>query len=186
MSTAIVQGSLHQVSQQSGKSLAETFINARVVVIVDTSGSMAAEDSRGNKSRYDVACEELRALQGQYPGEVAVIAFSDQVQFCPSGIPEFFSGGTDLARALRFAKMADVMGMQFVVISDGHPDDADDALQAAKTYTNKIDVVYVGPEGSSTGRAFLKDLAAASGGRFNTAGCAENLAAMVNQLMLTA
>jgi hypothetical protein len=186
MSTAIVQGSLHQISQQSGKSIAETFINARVIVIVDTSGSMNTTDSRGGRSRYDVACEELKALQGQYPGEVAVISFSDQVSFCPSGIPIFYQGGTDLENALKFCKIGDVAGMQFIVISDGQPDDDEAALAIARTYQNRIDTIYTGPESSIGGREFLRRLADASGGRFEIAGCANELAGKVSQLMLTA
>ena len=51
----IVKGSLADITMASGQSLAETFVGVEVVVIVDTSGSMGTHDSRGGKTRYDVA-----------------------------------------------------------------------------------------------------------------------------------
>ena len=50
MTTAIIQGSMSAIAKQSGKSIAETFINANAIIIVDTSGSMHATDSRGPAS----------------------------------------------------------------------------------------------------------------------------------------
>jgi hypothetical protein len=47
MSNQLVKGSLGQIAKQSGQSLAQTFISCDVVVIVDTSGSMGSQDSRG-------------------------------------------------------------------------------------------------------------------------------------------
>lgn len=156
---AIVPGSISAIAEQTGKSIAETFTNADVIVIVDTSGSMAANDSRGRRSRYDVACEELAALQKSLPGKIAVFAFSDYTEFCPAGVPRFISGGTDLAGALRFTKIADNPGRRFIVISDGQPDEPDQALKVAATYQNRIDTIYVGPEMENSGRRFLELLA---------------------------
>lgn len=93
MNTAIVAGSISAIAQQKNKSIAESFLQAEIVVIVDTSGSMENPDSRGGRSRYETACEELAALQGSLPGKVAVMSFSDRVQFCPAGIPVFFLVG---------------------------------------------------------------------------------------------
>ncbi len=164
MKTALVKGSLGQLAKDSGKSIAETFINADAVVLVDTSGSMSTHDAPGGVSRYDAACRELAGLQGNLPGKVAVLSFSDTVQFCPTGTPTNLNGGTDLAGALRFAKVADVAGMRFVVISDGQPDSEAGALAVARTYTNRIDVIYIGSELNPRGRNFLEELARASGG----------------------
>lgn len=184
--TAIVQGSLSAIARQNGQSLAESFVSADVIVIVDTSGSMRSNDSWGGKPRYDAACEDLAALQSSLPGKIAVLSFSDQVQFCPSGIPIFIGNGTNLAKALRFAKAADLDGMRFIVISDGQPDDEDGALRVAETYQNHIDVIYVGPERFPSGRDFLARLAAASGGRIVTADKAQSLLAAARQLLLKA
>jgi uncharacterized protein YneF (UPF0154 family) len=85
MTTALVSGSLAALAQQSGKSLAESFIHCDAVVIVDTSASMNDRDARGGVSRYKAAVEELTALQNALPGKIAVISFSDYAMFCPGG-----------------------------------------------------------------------------------------------------
>ena len=182
MTTQIIPGSIGAVAQQSGKSIAESFVNADVVIVVDTSGSMDACDSRGGKSRYDVACEELKSLQASLPGKLALLSFSDDVQFCPNGIPWQYGGGTDLAKALKFSKMADVTGMRFIVISDGEPSSESEALNVAKTYKNKIDTIYVGPE-NGDGQEFLRKLAKASGGQGVTSAQVKELASSVKHLL---
>ena len=182
--TAIVRGSLGAIAKQENKSLAETFLNADVVVIVDTSGSMAAGDSRDGRSRYEVACDELTNLQNSMPGKLAVISFADDVMFCPSGIPYNYGGGTMLGKALKFAKMADVPGIDFIVISDGEPYDEEQAIEIARTYKNKISTIFVGPEQDwSGGRRFLERLARESGGETTTADRAKELAAGVRLLL---
>jgi len=163
MNTQLVKGSLSAIAAQENKSIAETFISADCIILTDTSGSMAACDSRGDRSRYEVACEELKNLQASLPGKLALLSFSDDVIFCPSGIPFNYEGGTDLVKALRFAKVADVTGIRFIVISDGEPHSEEEALKIAKTYKAKISTIYVGPEGGS-GQNFLNRLAKASGG----------------------
>jgi hypothetical protein len=186
MTNAIIPGSLGAIAKREGISLAESFLSCDALCIVDTSGSMNSRDSRGGQSRYNVACEELANLQNTLPGKIAVISFSDETQFCPSGIPVFQGGGTNLAGALRFCKVADVPGMQFIVISDGQPDSPDQALRVAKTYKNKISTIYVGPESYPTGRDFLEQLAKASGGQSITADRAKELAAKTQTLLLSA
>jgi len=182
---AVVVGSISDIAQRNGTSLAESFINCDAVVIVDVSGSMAAKDSRDNRSRYDVALEELASLQAHLPGKIAVVAFSDSVAFIPGGQPLFMGSGTNLAAALRFAKVADVPGMRFFIISDGVPDDGQAALNVAKSYSNRIDTIYVGPEsGYAMGREFLETLARASGGQSTTADRVQELAAKVETLLL--
>lgn len=181
---AIIQGSIGAIARTNNQSIAETFINADCIVIVDTSGSMGAHDSRDLQSRYDVACQELAQLQNHLPGKIAVLSFSSEVMFCPSGQPVFLCGDTALDKALKFAKVADVPGMRFILISDGVPNDGAAALAVAKTYKNHIDVIYVGPEDSPTGRDFLARLALASGGKTITADRAKELAASVEKLLL--
>ena len=169
--TQVVKGSLTDIAKQNSTSLAETFLSADVIVLVDTSSSMEAHDAPGGKSRYDAACTELANLQATIPGKVAVISFAStgQVMFCPNGQPFNLEGGTGLASALEFAKIADVPDMRFVVISDGQPDSEREALKVAATYLNRIDTIFVGPEGDDRGRAFLTKLANAKGGQAVTA-----------------
>jgi Mg-chelatase subunit ChlD len=169
MSKSIVQGSLAAVAKQEGQSLAESFLSADAVIIVDTSGSMDARDVPGkaDQSRYRVACDELARLQAELPGKVAVVAFSSTVQFVWGGQPPFLNGGTDMAEALRFVKPADGCGMRLVLISDGEPNDPDATMQVAKGFASPIDCVFVGPPGSR-GANFLKQLSAATGGTHHT------------------
>ncbi len=181
--TAIVQGSLSAIAQQDGKSLAETFMNADVIIIVDTSGSMGSRDSRGGKSRYEVACEELASLQRTMPGKIAMINFSSEVRFEPGGFPFSMGGGTNLAKALRFVKVADLPDMRFILISDGQPDDENECMRVAITFKNHIDVIFVGDEKYPTGRDFLERLAAATGGQAVTADKAKELQANIVMLL---
>lgn len=159
----VIPGSISAVAAARGASIAETFTRANIVVIVDTSSSMATTDSAGGKSRYASACAELASLQNNMPGKIAVISFSDTAQFCPGGVPVNLRGGTDMASALLFARMADVPGIRFILISDGEPNSEGLALDAAQKYKNKIDTIYVGPE-NGEGRSFLRKLAQISGG----------------------
>jgi Mg-chelatase subunit ChlD len=181
----IVGGSIADVAQRTGRSIAQAFLSVDAVILVDTSGSMAACDSRGGQSRYDVACEELARIQEQMPGRVAILSFSGDTLLCPAGVPTFQGGGTNLAGALDFAKQADVPGVRFIVISDGEPDSESAALQAARTIQAPISTIYVGPEGGY-GQDFLRRLAAANGGQSVTADRAKELAAKVETLLLTA
>ena len=183
--TAIVPGSLTAIAQQRGVSLAESFVGVDAVVIVDVSGSMATRDSRGGKSRYEVMLEELAALQANLPGRVAVVAFSDRPVFVPGGEPPFLSGGTDMAAALRFVKPADVPGIQFILVSDGEPNDPEETLEVARTFRQRIDAIYVGPEERPLGRDFLQRLTEVSGGETTTAALVQNLALTATRLMLT-
>jgi hypothetical protein len=183
MSTAIVVGSLADVATRNGQDIAESFVNADAVIICDVSGSMMDRDSRGGKSRYDVALDELATLQRSMPGKLAVIAFSGETLFVPGGAPPMLGGGTDVAGALKFAKMADVPGMRFFLISDGEPDSARDALDVAKTFKAHIDTIYVGSEARPTGREFLRKLAAATGGQTATADCVKELATVTTKLL---
>lgn len=185
MNTAIVAGSLRSIAQRDGVSLAESFLSADVICIVDVSGSMDSHDSRGDRKRYDVACEELARLQSEMPGKITVVAFSDTVRFCPGGVPVFEGCGTDLAEALKFVKVADGT-VRFIVISDGMPNDRDRALAIAKTFKSVIDVVYVGSESDRSGAHFLRQLAAAAGGHFVVAARATELAEKAKSLMLSA
>lgn len=158
-----VQGSLAQQAAANHISLAETFVNADVVVLVDTSGSMGAHDGT-ERSRYSRACDELRKIQLSMPGKIAVISFSDEVKFFPGGIPQNFGQGTDMAKALKFARIADVPEMKFILISDGEPNTEGETLQEAALYKNPIDTIYIGPKGYE-GERFLKLLASKTGGR---------------------
>lgn len=182
--TSITPGSISAVAQATGKSIAQLFTNAEIVTIVDVSGSMSTRDSQGGKSRYMVACEELANIQRDRPGKVAVISFSGTAIFCPGGVPIYEGGSTNLAGALRYAKIADVPGIHIIVISDGEPNSKEQALAIARTYKNKISTIYCGPENLPHGRDFLTQLAAATGGQSLNAYQANQLSNKIETLLL--
>lgn len=186
MNTQIVPGSLSDIATQSNTSIAESFLSADVIILVDVSGSMDSKDARDNQKRYDVACQELARLQGELPGKIAVVAFSDHAEFAPGGVPPYIGAETNLAGALQFVKAADGL-VKFVVISDGMPDNEEKALAIARQFQSKIHTIYVGPEDDfGVGRRFLEKLAAASGGQFTTSDRAHELADKTRRLLLIA
>jgi len=185
MNNQVVVGSLGDIAIRSGISLAETFVNAECIVIVDLSGSMESADSRDGMQRYKVAFQDLRSLQRDLPGKLAVIGFADSAQFFPGGQPVMGLCGTttNLAGALDFARLGDAPGIRFIIISDGQPNDQEKTLLAAKKFKGRIDVIYVGPEGGM-GRRFLERLAKANGGVMATADRVRGLAAVTERLLL--
>jgi hypothetical protein len=178
---SIVVGSLRSIANKQHITVADAFVDADVVILVDTSASMYATDF-GEKSRYTRSCEELAKLQASIPGRIAVFSFSDGIYFNPDGYPDMLGMNTDLTKALEFVKPADVPGMRFIVISDGEPDEGDAALRVARTYKNKIDVIFIGGEGAS-GQRYLRLLAEASGGSFIKDYGAANLLGSATKLL---
>lgn len=179
MTTAIVPGSLAAVAKQEGQSLAESFLSADAIVLIDVSGSMGIRDVENaggpsrpyfgeptrasGRTRFEAACDELARLQATLPGRIAVVQFSSSVGFCWGGKPLYEGAGTDLAGALKFVQAADGT-VEFYVVSDGHPDDSDAALSVARRFDSTIHTIYIGAEGGP-GAAFLRRLASVSGGQ---------------------
>lgn len=159
-----VKGSLASVAKQTGITVAEAFMSAKLVVLVDTSASMSSDDAPGGQSRYRAACNELAKLQAQNPGAVAVFSFSSVARFCPNGIPDFQQECTDVLTALRAIKKADGL-LEICLISDGQPTcDEGECLAYAAKFKSRISTIFVGPE-DGPGREFLQKLALASGGQ---------------------
>lgn len=187
MTTAIVKGSLSSVARQNNQSIAQTFLACETLVLMDVSSSMCTTDATGGKSRYAAGCNELARLQATNPGRVGIIAWSSEVRFCPSGVPDDLGGTTDLANALQFVRPADGLGIQIVIISDGEPDDEARAISVARQFTSRIHTVFVGPEGSP-GADFLRRLADASGGQFarQSTDTLDQLGESIKRLLLAA
>lgn len=163
----LINGSLSAVAQDNNKTIAETFLSCDTLLIADMSSSMSAKDAPNGKSRYRQAEDDIIRLQGKFSGKVALICFSYEAQFCPTGMPIRLGGGTDLAKALNFVKVADDCGIKLVVISDGEPNNKRKCLKIARTFTSKIDCVFVGNESDFYGgRAFLEKLSNITGGSF--------------------
>lgn len=169
MSTALI-GSVQDVAQKSGQTLAEAFLLVDAIVIVDVSASMTQVDvpkSEIKVSRYEEACNQLRKLQAQMPGKIAVLAFSSYPVYCPDGQAKMLSGSTNLAAALRMVIPADDCELRFIVVSDGEPDNEQDCLDIAAKLKTRIDTIYIGPPGGR-GADFLRRLAAIRAGQSST------------------
>lgn len=171
MNSQIVRGSLAAIATEQNVSLAEAWLSVDAVILVDVSGSMSQRDGR-EKTRLEQAREALTNLQNNMSGKIALFTFSDDVKFVPNGYIPGTEGLTNLAGALRFVHIADrIPQMKFILISDGEPDDPQAAMSEARRFANKIDVIFIGREGSG-GQKFLQDLARATGGKSKTADAA--------------
>lgn len=177
-----VKGSVWDVAESAGQSLADAFMNVTTVVLFDRSGSMDNHDGPGGRMRWTVAVDELEKLQAANPGQVGLVQFDDTAEFVPGGVPDMPRGGTDLAGALDYVKRMDGL-VSFVVVSDGYPDSPTDALYAASSFTSRIDCVYVGPEHDARAAEFMRKLAGEHGGVYVKTAL-DQLSSTVGRLML--
>lgn len=155
---------MQDVANKENMSLAETWAGCELMVLCDGSGSMMATDSRHGNSRFETLEEEVKRIQEQNPGKIAIVSFSDMAMWNPDGNPRYYGSGTDMVSALEYAKRVDGMGVRIIMISDGEPDSKSETLRLAGTFKTKIDTIFVGREGDARGRNFLADLAEATGG----------------------
>jgi hypothetical protein len=87
-------------------------------------------------------------------------AYCGQGAYVTTGVPRP-TGGTPLHDAIDLARKQECG--RVVVISDGQPDSQRLALDSAKAFGGRIDVVYVGDPGD-LGEEFLRKLAESTGG----------------------
>jgi NAD(P)H-hydrate repair Nnr-like enzyme with NAD(P)H-hydrate epimerase domain len=66
----------------------------------------------------------------------------------------------------------------------GQPDNAADAMAVARKFQARIDTVFVGPESDGLAQKFLRELAAASGGKHVKSDNAQDLAQKTQTLLL--
>jgi len=175
-----VKGSLQSQANKLNITVAQAFLNAEIVVLMDCSASMETDDSLttdygqgglARSTRYKKACNQLAKLQSENPGKVCLISFSSGQEFSPSGIARWPNGTTDIAGALKFIKPVDGLDCKLVLISDGEPDNDQATMDQARTFKSKLHTIYIGPENGS-GADFLKRLSAVTGGQFSNNGVA--------------
>lgn len=171
-------GSLGAAARAKGGDLARAWVDITLVALCDVSESMLTddggigradrEDRRDRRSRWDAATEELARLQVQFPGKVALVAFSDAAWLVPGGRLPPPQAGTNLAGGLDYVHQLlapDATGITVAVVSDGEPNDEPAALAAGRRLIRlgaKLEAVYVGPE-DGDGRGFLARLAGLNG-----------------------
>lgn len=128
-------------------------------LLIDVSGSMK-ETMRNGKERITALREVVADIQKNSPTKMIAFGGHDGGAYMTATVPNA-GGGTPLAEAIRLAKTQNIG--RAVVISDGMPNNAQDAMTAAKEFGGRIDVVFVGDPGEP-GEAFLKELAEMTGG----------------------
>lgn len=163
--STVVKGSIQDVASQSGQGVADVMMDAQYVAIIDISISMDTRDAKGEGGqgirRFDAAVQALNSLQSSMPGRWIIIEFSSNCEIVPSGAIHSPTGFTNLAGALEFAKQFNGLGLKLFLISDGEPDSKPAALNIARTWTDKLDVICVG---DANGSQFMQELARITGG----------------------
>lgn len=159
----VVKGSILDVSK--GGDVALAMLDAKIVLICDRSSSMLDNAHQG-KARFAVEDSIVERLQQKYPGQIILVSFNDEVGIHADGRLPHPNGTTDMASALNTAQPFIEAGLRGVLISDGEPNDKSTTLQVASGMRGKLDVVFVGDEGSD-GASFLRQLAKSVGGAFD-------------------
>lgn len=130
------------------------------VLLLDVSQSM--NERVGGARKIDL----LRRAVGAFPA-LRRWSFSEQVY--PGQIPEPQTG-TNLARAL--CTLTEEAPARVILVSDGEPNDEEEALASATRLGRPVDVIYIG-EPETSGERFMRRLAEATGGRWVTVAQAE-------------
>lgn len=130
------------------------------VLVLDTSGSMmslvAGEPKHEHLKRAVV--DVLRT----WPG-IKIVAFASSAAFV--GVNEIPMPSSSTALDVALALAATIKPERTVVVSDGQPDSAKEALRVARGMTGVIDVVYCGNDGDAMAIGFMRELAESTGGQ---------------------
>lgn len=164
-----VEGSIQDRAEKSGIPMEMAMMDAKHIILIDTSGSMMTMDAGHNQreARHDVAARELEKLQQQLPGKIVVLSFSSDVVFCPGGVPIRQNMGTNIMKALETIKPFDGTDVKFYLISDGE-DQNDLTIELAKTFETPIHCIYIGSENIKYGAETLRKISEASRGKYAT------------------
>lgn len=173
MSTLVKSNLERSLEVGSLKELVRAKTSQKVLLLIDVSGSMGYT-MRNSKQRIDGLRESVREIQKSH--QTDMIAFGlDQFnnKSAPSAVSSSNAevgfvttipdphGGTPLHSAIDLAKQSEAG--RCVVISDGVPDSRTRAMESARSFGGRIDVVFVGNPGEP-GEEFLRQLAEATGG----------------------
>lgn len=136
------------------------------VVCADTSSSMA-EVARGAERKIDMLRSALASVAAGSPGLRCIMFGGHTAWASPADVGAWqASGSTPLHAALDLANT--LSPRQTLVITDGHPDDADAALAVARQLSGRIDVLFIGPTSDHVGQEFCRRLARIGVGTMRT------------------
>jgi hypothetical protein len=151
-------------------------------LLLDTSGSM--KQFVGSSRKIDILQDVVRSIGMGY----ARYSFSDDIRREDSGEMLDAGGNTALAVAFNFLKESGVR-RHLVLVSDGVPDDVDEALESVRGLGYPVNVVYIGNIGD-VGERFMRKIAETTGGKWLTADVKDaaffqkNLESGIEKLML--
>ena len=123
-------------------------------LLLDTSGSMSME-CKGKDRRIDVLRKAVEALEWQSYRLFTFDSFCVEIPN-PSALWAT-GGGTALDLGLR--EIAKLNPSQTVIISDGEPNDEQDALIAAESLTGTISTIHIGDDRDKAAITFMRKLA---------------------------
>ena len=123
-------------------------------LLLDTSGSMSME-CKGKDRRIDVLRKAVEALEWQSYRLFTFDSFCVEIPN-PSALWAT-GGGTALDLGLR--EIAKLNPSQTVIISDGEPNDEQDALIAVESLTGTISTIHIGDDRDKAAIAFMRKLA---------------------------
>ncbi len=153
--------------------------NENSVLCIDVSLSMK-DHMRNGKMRIDGLREVVTQIQSKKPTQMIAFGLNPSLhptdpeaafrgEFSPGGKSTDFvtevpdaQGGTPMHEAIDLARTSGFG--RCVVISDGSPNDRSLAMDAARQFGGRVDVIYVGDPGDA-GSFFLDELAKATGGQ---------------------
>jgi hypothetical protein len=133
------------------------------VLLLDVSGSMA--DYAGEKTKIQQLSEVVNSGDFKKLKKIIFSGFVREVQF----VDLRTYGSTDLASGVRYLSVFPGL-KKVILVSDGCPDDEYSALNEGRILASrgvKVDIIYLGP-GGDQGEAFMKQLAALTGGQATT------------------
>lgn len=131
---------------------------SNITLLLDCSGSMGDHLATG-KTRMQGMRETVAQIQAEKQMKMIQFGWGPEPSFIETIPPD--TGGTPLHLAIILAKNNGVG--RAIVLSDGVPDDRTAALQAARDFGGRIDVIFIGNPGE-VGEQFLKELAECTGG----------------------
>lgn len=160
MSNEIVKKLNATLSIKSLSDLVRVKTSESVLLLIDTSSSMN-DRLRNGRSRMDMLGEVVTDLRKG--AEVKMIAFGgmEDAAWELSTVPARGQGGTPMHAGINLARTKNAG--RAIVVSDGVPNDRSLAMESAKEFGGRIDVIFVGNPGEE-GEAFLKMLAESTGG----------------------
>ena len=152
----------------------------RSLLLVDCSGSMGNYIATGGR-RIDALRTVVASLRETHPVPVAAFGANGPWTVVVDDIPEP-DGSTPLAGAIDFGR--EQGATHLVIVTDGCPDDAGRAYEAARRFGNPIDTFFIGNRGEH-GASFCAELARMTGGtaHLNDLGKPKELASQIRLMI---